>query len=200
MSTWCPGDLFDMLLPMLSIYQEYVRNHHYSLQVTDSIPHSKIVFLSSILSMLQNLFIMFYRSSQSASRIHSKNAFFIYILLCENFHWKIAGSIFTYTVLFASKWKNKAGFFYIYFSFRWLYFASSIYLFSNLFMQVFGTWWACCHFFLHFIWIYISNLIFLTLLHIICYTWDSSCSLRVNFKESKNSTLLRVYDLQTKEL
>lgn len=28
-----PGDLFDMLLPMLSIYQEYVRNHHYSLQV-----------------------------------------------------------------------------------------------------------------------------------------------------------------------
>lgn len=29
----CVGDLFDMLLPMLSIYQEYVRNHHYSLQV-----------------------------------------------------------------------------------------------------------------------------------------------------------------------
>ena len=29
------GDLFDMLLPMLSIYQEYVRNHHYSLQVGD---------------------------------------------------------------------------------------------------------------------------------------------------------------------
>jgi len=27
------GDLFDMLLPMLVIYQEYVRNHHYSLQV-----------------------------------------------------------------------------------------------------------------------------------------------------------------------
>ncbi|CAG0906347.1 unnamed protein product [Darwinula stevensoni] len=27
------GDLFDMLLPMLAIYQEYVRNHHYSLQV-----------------------------------------------------------------------------------------------------------------------------------------------------------------------
>lgn len=27
------GDLFNMLLPMLSIYQEYVRNHHYSLQV-----------------------------------------------------------------------------------------------------------------------------------------------------------------------
>ncbi|XP_076624750.1 ras-specific guanine nucleotide-releasing factor 1 isoform X3 [Colletes latitarsis] len=27
------GDLFDMLLPMLSIYQEFVRNHHYSLQV-----------------------------------------------------------------------------------------------------------------------------------------------------------------------
>ncbi len=33
---WWPsvtGDLFDMLLPMLGIYQEYVRNHHYSLQV-----------------------------------------------------------------------------------------------------------------------------------------------------------------------
>jgi len=29
----CSGDLFDMLLPMLGIYQEYVRNHHYSLQV-----------------------------------------------------------------------------------------------------------------------------------------------------------------------
>ncbi|XP_077868755.1 ras-specific guanine nucleotide-releasing factor 1-like [Saccoglossus kowalevskii] len=27
------GDLFDMLLPMLTIYNEYVRNHHYSLQV-----------------------------------------------------------------------------------------------------------------------------------------------------------------------
>ncbi|XP_018899919.1 ras-specific guanine nucleotide-releasing factor 1 isoform X2 [Bemisia tabaci] len=27
------GDLFDMLLPMLNIYQEYVRNHHFSLQV-----------------------------------------------------------------------------------------------------------------------------------------------------------------------
>ncbi|XP_044765264.1 ras-specific guanine nucleotide-releasing factor 2-like isoform X3 [Coccinella septempunctata] len=27
------GDLFSMLVPMLSIYQEYVRNHHYSLQV-----------------------------------------------------------------------------------------------------------------------------------------------------------------------
>ena len=30
---WFTGDLFDMLLPMLGIYQEYVRNHHYSLQV-----------------------------------------------------------------------------------------------------------------------------------------------------------------------
>jgi len=27
------GDLFTMLLPMLTIYQEYVRNHHFSLQV-----------------------------------------------------------------------------------------------------------------------------------------------------------------------
>ena len=31
--TCISGDLFDMLLPMLSIYQEYARNHHYSLQV-----------------------------------------------------------------------------------------------------------------------------------------------------------------------
>ena len=31
--TLISGDLFDMLLPMLCIYQEYVRNHHYSLQV-----------------------------------------------------------------------------------------------------------------------------------------------------------------------
>lgn len=27
------GDLFNMLLPMLTIYQEYVRNHHFSLQI-----------------------------------------------------------------------------------------------------------------------------------------------------------------------
>lgn len=27
------ADLFDILLPMLNIYQEYVRNHQYSLQV-----------------------------------------------------------------------------------------------------------------------------------------------------------------------
>ncbi|GAA52424.1 Ras-specific guanine nucleotide-releasing factor 1, partial [Clonorchis sinensis] len=27
------GDLFDLFLPMVGIYQEYVRNHHYSLQV-----------------------------------------------------------------------------------------------------------------------------------------------------------------------
>ena len=33
MAGFSPGDLFDMLLPMLGIYQEYVRNHHYSLQV-----------------------------------------------------------------------------------------------------------------------------------------------------------------------
>ena len=28
-----PGDLFDVLLPMLNIYQEFVRNHHFSLQI-----------------------------------------------------------------------------------------------------------------------------------------------------------------------
>lgn len=27
------GDLFDVLLPMLNIYQEFVRNHHFSLQI-----------------------------------------------------------------------------------------------------------------------------------------------------------------------
>ena len=27
------GDLFDVLLPMLNIYQEYVRSHHFSLQI-----------------------------------------------------------------------------------------------------------------------------------------------------------------------
>lgn len=30
----CPAaDLFDILLPMLNIYQEFVRNHQYSLQI-----------------------------------------------------------------------------------------------------------------------------------------------------------------------
>ncbi|XP_066274994.1 ras-specific guanine nucleotide-releasing factor 1-like isoform X2 [Branchiostoma lanceolatum] len=38
------GDLFDMLLPMLSIYQEYVRNHHYSLQVLAECKHQSNVF------------------------------------------------------------------------------------------------------------------------------------------------------------
>lgn len=36
MSNWPTlvlGDLFDVLLPMLNIYQEYVRNHHFSLQI-----------------------------------------------------------------------------------------------------------------------------------------------------------------------
>ena len=28
------GDIFDMFISMLHIYLEYVRNHHYSLQVT----------------------------------------------------------------------------------------------------------------------------------------------------------------------
>lgn len=30
---WPPADLFDILLPMLNIYQEFVRNHQYSLQI-----------------------------------------------------------------------------------------------------------------------------------------------------------------------
>ncbi len=31
--TFYTGDLFDMFISMLHIYLEYVRNHHYSLQV-----------------------------------------------------------------------------------------------------------------------------------------------------------------------
>lgn len=33
MCVFLPADLFDILLPMLNIYQEFVRNHQYSLQV-----------------------------------------------------------------------------------------------------------------------------------------------------------------------
>lgn len=40
-----PGDLFDMLLPMLSIYQEYVRNHHYCLQVSNKMPANQNVYV-----------------------------------------------------------------------------------------------------------------------------------------------------------
>lgn len=32
-ATLLPADLFDILLPMLNIYQEFVRNHQYSLQI-----------------------------------------------------------------------------------------------------------------------------------------------------------------------
>ncbi|XP_012281932.1 ras-specific guanine nucleotide-releasing factor 2 [Orussus abietinus] len=47
------GDLFDMLLPMLSIYQEYVRNHHYSLQVLTECKQSSPQF-AALLSRLEN--------------------------------------------------------------------------------------------------------------------------------------------------
>ncbi|XP_044017222.1 ras-specific guanine nucleotide-releasing factor 2-like isoform X2 [Aphidius gifuensis] len=47
------GDLFDMLLPMLSIYQEYVRNHHYSLQVLTECKQSSSSF-AALLSRLEN--------------------------------------------------------------------------------------------------------------------------------------------------
>ncbi|XP_015118787.1 ras-specific guanine nucleotide-releasing factor 2 [Diachasma alloeum] len=47
------GDLFDMLLPMLSIYQEYVRNHHYSLQVLTECKQSAPSF-AALLSRLEN--------------------------------------------------------------------------------------------------------------------------------------------------
>ncbi|XP_058792111.1 ras-specific guanine nucleotide-releasing factor 2-like isoform X1 [Phymastichus coffea] len=46
------GDLFDMLLPMLSIYQEYVRNHHYSLQVLTECKQSSL--FAALLSRLEN--------------------------------------------------------------------------------------------------------------------------------------------------
>lgn len=49
---WCPGDLFDMLLPMLSIYQEYVRNHHYSLQVLTECKQSTL--FAALLARLEN--------------------------------------------------------------------------------------------------------------------------------------------------
>ncbi|XP_043516819.1 ras-specific guanine nucleotide-releasing factor 1-like isoform X3 [Frieseomelitta varia] len=43
------GDLFDMLLPMLSIYQEYVRNHHYSLQVLTECKQSSSAFAALLI-------------------------------------------------------------------------------------------------------------------------------------------------------
>ncbi len=38
------GDLFDFLLPMLVIYQEYVRNHHYSLQILTELKSRSVEF------------------------------------------------------------------------------------------------------------------------------------------------------------
>lgn len=46
------GDLFSMLLPMLSIYQEYVRNHHYSLQVLTECKQS--AQFAALLKRLEN--------------------------------------------------------------------------------------------------------------------------------------------------
>ncbi|KAL0271645.1 UNVERIFIED_CONTAM: hypothetical protein PYX00_008672 [Menopon gallinae] len=46
------GDLFNMLLPMLSIYQEYVRNHHYSLQVLTECKQSQP--FAHLLARLEN--------------------------------------------------------------------------------------------------------------------------------------------------
>ena len=42
-----------MLLPMLSIYQEYVRNHHYSLQVLTECKQSSQSF-AALLARLEN--------------------------------------------------------------------------------------------------------------------------------------------------
>ncbi|KAK2577824.1 hypothetical protein KPH14_001093 [Odynerus spinipes] len=47
------GDLFDILLPMLSIYQEYVRNHHYSFQVLTDCKQSSAPFVA-FLNRLEN--------------------------------------------------------------------------------------------------------------------------------------------------
>ena len=38
------GDLFDFLLPFLVVYQEYVRNHHYSLQILTELKSKSIEF------------------------------------------------------------------------------------------------------------------------------------------------------------
>jgi hypothetical protein len=38
------GDLFDFLLPVLVIYQEYVRNHHYSLQILTELKSKSVEF------------------------------------------------------------------------------------------------------------------------------------------------------------
>ena len=38
------GDLFDFLLPVLNIYQEYVRNHHYSLQILTELKSKSLEF------------------------------------------------------------------------------------------------------------------------------------------------------------
>lgn len=45
------GDLFDVLLPMLNIYQEYVRNHHFSLQILTECKQNPQ--FSSVLSRLE---------------------------------------------------------------------------------------------------------------------------------------------------
>lgn len=51
-----------MLLPMLSIYQEYVRNHHYSLQV--SVRYDSVIcdgsIVSSVLRLIVGLHCHFY--------------------------------------------------------------------------------------------------------------------------------------------
>ncbi len=47
------GDLFDFLLPVLAIYQEYVRNHHYSLQILTELK-SKSADFRNLLKRLEN--------------------------------------------------------------------------------------------------------------------------------------------------
>lgn len=50
-SSFPAGDLFDVLLPMLNIYQEYVRNHHFSLQILTECKQNPQ--FSSVLSRLE---------------------------------------------------------------------------------------------------------------------------------------------------
>lgn len=61
------GDLFNMLLPMLNIYQEYVRNHHYSLQVLTECKQSAA--FAALVNRLEN---------KAACRGRSLEAFLTY--------------------------------------------------------------------------------------------------------------------------
>lgn len=70
-----PGDLFDMLLPMLSIYQEYVRNHHYSLQVlTECKSNANFATVLKRLEgkVFRNIFVFFFWLLKKGLLEHSR--------------------------------------------------------------------------------------------------------------------------------